>query len=188
MAKLVRGLSLLLLLICSVSTQWVSGSVPKVSAERIRLIKEIQERLNVSFQCEFSISIGDTRKYAMANSGGIIIVDRSFLQNADRGRIFFAIAHEYAHAYLEHDVRLFAMALDQDAAPTKSAVEARRRFEKEADGIAARKAKEMGFSIESILDFILSQPDPEKGIPFEYRVYSKPRERADYILTVYHSS
>lgn len=187
MAKLVRGLSIFLLLLFSVSSQWVCGSVRPVSAEMIQLIKEIQGRLNVSFQCEFSISIGDTRKYAMANSGGIIIVDRSFLQTADRGRIFFAVAHEYAHAYLEHDVRLFAMALDQDPT-TKSPAAIRRRFEKEADGIAARKAKEMGFSIESILEFILSQPDPEKGVPFEYRVYSRPRERADYILTVYHSS
>src|SRR6185503_7677271 len=74
------------------------ASIQTVPAERIKLIKEIQARLNVSFQCEFSISIGETRKYAMANSSGIIIVDRAFLESADRGRIFFAIAHEYAHA------------------------------------------------------------------------------------------
>jgi len=83
------------------------ASVQTVPAERIKLIKEIQERLNISFQCEFSISIGQTRKYAMANSSGIIIVDRAFLETADRGRIFFAIAHEYAHAYLQHDVSLY---------------------------------------------------------------------------------
>src|SRR4026207_2467272 len=84
-----------------------NASIQTVPAERIKLIKEIQARLNVSFQCEFSISIGETRKYAMANSSGIIIVDRAFLESADRGRIFFAIAHEYAHAYLQHDVRLY---------------------------------------------------------------------------------
>jgi hypothetical protein len=166
----------------------LEASVRPVSPEMIRLIKEIQQRLNLSFQCEFSISIGDTRKHAMANSGGIIIVDRSFLESADRGRIFFAIAHEYAHAYLEHDLRLFDVTEAREAESSKSLVEIRRRFEKEADGIAARKAKEMGFSIESILEFILAQPDPEKGLPPEHRVYSKPRERADYILTVYQSS
>lgn len=164
------------------------ASVQTVSAERIQLIKEIERRLNLSFQCEFSISIGDTRKYAMANSGGIIIVDRSFLQTADRGKIFFAIAHEYAHAYLEHDIRLFGVAKPEGSGGPKNLAEVRRRFEKEADGIAARKAKEMGFSIDGILDFILTQPDSEKGLHPDHRVYSKPRERADYILAVYQSS
>jgi len=187
MKKLNRCLWLGALLVMSFAPA-VTASVRTVSHERLQLIKEIQERLNLSFQCEFSISIGSTRKYAMANSGGIIIVDRSFLEAADRGRIFFAIAHEYAHAYLEHDIRLFDPdKLEEGSAPTNLA-EVRRRFEKEADGIAARKAKEMGFSIESILDFILTQPDPERGLPAEYRVYSKPRERVDYILAVYHSS
>ena len=37
------------------------ASIQTMSAETIKLIKEIQERLNVSFQCEFSISIGQTR-------------------------------------------------------------------------------------------------------------------------------
>ena len=165
------------------------ASIQTLPAERIKLIKEIQARLNVSFQCEFSISIGETRKYAMANSSGIIIVDRAFLETADRGRIFFAIAHEYAHAYLEHDVRLY----EHLSRPTSQSVprnlaEIRRRFEKEADGIAARKAKEMGFPIESILEFILTQPDAEKGFHPDLRAYCKPKERANYILAVYQSS
>jgi hypothetical protein len=187
MRKLHRGFWLGALLVLAFAPA-VTGSVRTVSHERLVLIKEIQERLNISFQCEFSISIGSTRKYAMANSGGIIIVDRSFLETADRGRIFFAIAHEYAHAYLEHDIRLFAPHKLQENSAPRNLAEIRRRFEKEADGIAARKAKEMGFSIESILDFILAQPDPERGLPAEYRVYSKPRERADYIQAVYQSS
>ena len=165
------------------------ASIQTVPAERIKLIKEIQERLNVSFRCEFSISIGQTRKYAMANSSGIIIVDRAFLETADRGRIFFAIAHEYAHAYLQHDVRLYEhLSRPIDHSVPRNLAEIRRRFEKEADGIAARKAKEMGFPIESILAFILTQPDAEKGFHPDLRAYCKPRERADYILAVYQSS
>lgn len=165
------------------------SSIQTVPAERIKLIKEIQERLNLSFQCEFSISIGQTRKYAMANSSGIIIVDRAFLESADRGRIFFAIAHEYAHAYLQHDVLLYEhLSKPIGNSPPKNLAEIRRRFEKEADGIAARKAKEMGFPIESILEFILSQPDAEKGFHPDLRAYCKPRERANYIMAVYQSS
>jgi hypothetical protein len=165
------------------------ASIQTVPAERIKLIKEIQARLNVSFQCEFSISIGETRKYAMANSSGIIIVDRAFLESADRGRIFFAIAHEYAHAYLQHDVRLYEhLSKPLDQSPPKKLPEIRRRFEKEADGIAARKAKEMGFPIESILEFILTQPDAEKGFHPDLRAYCKPRDRANYIQAVYQSS
>lgn len=165
------------------------SSIQTVPAERIKLIKEIQERLNLSFQCEFSISIGQTRKYAMANSSGIIIVDRAFLESADRGRIFFAIAHEYAHAYLQHDVLLYEhLSKPIGNSPPKNLAEIRRRFEKEADGIAARKAKEMGFPIESILEFILSQPDAEKGFHPDLRAYCKPRERASYIMAVYQSS
>ncbi|MSO23271.1 MAG: hypothetical protein EXQ58_08480 [Acidobacteria bacterium] len=83
-----------------------AASIQTVPVETLKLIKEIQGRLNVSFHCEFSISIGQTRKYAIANSSGIIIVDRAFLETADRGRICFAIAHEYAPAYLQHDVGL----------------------------------------------------------------------------------
>src|SRR5688500_6561079 len=143
--------------------QALDASIQTVPAERIKLIKEIQERLNVSFHCEVSISIGQTRKYAMTNSSGIIIVDRAFLESADRGRIFFAIAHEYAHAYLQHDVRLYEHLSKPIGQSPKNLPEIRRRFEKEADGIAARKAKEMGFPIESILEFILTQPDAEKG-------------------------
>ena len=167
----------------------IDASIQTVPAERIKLIKEIEERLNISFQCEFSVSIGQTRKYAMANSSGIIIVDRAFLETADRGRIFFAIAHEYAHAYLQHDVRLYEHLSKPvgHSAPINVA-EIRRRFEKEADGIAARKAKEMGFAIESILEFIVNQPDAEKGFHPDLRAYCKPKERANYILAVYQSS
>jgi hypothetical protein len=165
------------------------GSMVGIRPDRIQLIKEIQGRLNRSFQCDFSVSIGETRKYATGNSGGIIIIDKSFLESADRERIFFAIAHEYAHAYLEHDILVYEhLSHRSEDSDSKSLVEVRRRCEKEADGIAARKAKQMGFSIESILEFILAQSDPEKGVPPEYRVYSKPRERAEYILAVYQSS
>ena len=172
------------------SVKFLEASKVGIAPERIQLIKEIQSRLNVSFQCEFSVSIGQTRKYAMANSSGIIIVDSSFLQTADRSSIFFAIAHEYAHAYLQHDVRMLEQLLATNHAQSGSSklLEVRRQFEKEADGIAARKAKQMGFAIEALVDFILAGPDPEKGIPPENRVYSKPRERADYILAVYQSS
>jgi hypothetical protein len=168
----------------------VQGSKDRTTPEQIRLVKEIRDRLNLSFRCEFSVFIGRTRKFATANSSGVIIVDRVFLQASDRDQVFFAIAHEYAHAYLQHDLRIFdsrpnAFRIDPDP---KRLAEMRRQFEKEADGIAARKAKQMGFNIESTLEFILGGSDPEKGIPTENRVYSKPRERADYILAVYQSS
>jgi hypothetical protein len=188
MMRLLRS-SCLIAVLSLGAIQALHASIQTVPAERIKLIKEIQERLNVSFQCEFSISIGETRKYAMANSSGIIIVDRAFLESADRGRIFFAIAHEYAHAYLQHDVRLYEhLSMPAGQSPPKNLPEIRRRFEKEADGIAARKAKEMGFPIESILEFILTQPDAEKGFHPDLRAYCKPRERAAYIMAVYQSS
>lgn len=181
-------LMLIMLLLARVT--FLEASKTGIAPERIELLKEIQNRLNVSFQCEFSVSIGQTRKYATANSSGIIMVDSSFLQTADRSSIFFAIAHEYAHAYLQHDVRMLEQLLGTNPSRPGSTrlVEVRRQFEKEADGIAARKAKQMGFAIETLVDFILASPDPEKGIPPENRVYSKPRERADYILAVYQSS
>jgi hypothetical protein len=168
----------------------LEGSRSDVTPERIKLVKEIQERLNLSFSCAFSVSIGQTRKYATANSSGIIIVDSTFLQTANRGSLFFAIAHEYAHAYLQHDIQMYRQspALDNSVPSSMNLIEARRRFEKEADGIAARKAKQMGFDIDSIINFILDSPDPERGIPAESRVYSKPRERVNYILAVYQSS
>ena len=86
----------------------LKGSRAEVAPERIQLVKEIRQKLNLSFQCDFSVFIGQTRKYATANSSGVIMIDKSFLQSADRGSIFFAIAHEYAHAYLQHDVRMYA--------------------------------------------------------------------------------
>ena len=162
----------------------LKASRAEVAAERMHLVKEIQQKLNLSFQCDFSVFIGQTRKYATTNSSGVIMIDKSFLQSADRGSIFFAIAHEYAHAYLQHDIRMYADAQHS----SRKMSDVRRAFEKEADGIAARKAKQMGFDIESIMVFILSSPDSEKGIPSEQRVYSRPRERADYILAVYQSS
>jgi hypothetical protein len=181
------NLLILLLFWNSISVQ---ASKERTTPEQIRLVNEIRDRLNVSFRCEFSVFIGSTRKFATANSSGVIIVDRAFLQTSDRDRVFFAIAHEYAHAYLQHDLRIFDSGPDVlriDPDPRKL-VEMRRQFEKEADGIAARKAKQMGFTIESTIEFILSSSDPEKGIPAENRVYSKPRERADSILAVYQSS
>jgi hypothetical protein len=168
----------------------LEGSRAAITPERIKLVKEIQEKLNLSFGCTFSVSIGQTRKYATANSSGIIIVDTTFLQTADRGSIFFAIAHEYAHAYLQHDIQMYepSPALVNSGPSFMNLIEVRRRFEKEADGIAARKAKQMGFDVESIINFILDTPDPERGMPAESRVYSKPRERVNYILAVYQSS
>jgi hypothetical protein len=168
----------------------LEGSRSGVTPERIKLVKEIQEKLNLSFGCAFSVSIGQTRKYATANSSGIIIVDTTFLQTANKGSIFFAIAHEYAHAYLQHDIQMYEQSptLENSVPSPMNLIEVRRRFEKEADGIAARKAKQMGFDINSIINFILDCSDPERGIPAESRVYSKPRERVNYILAVYQSS
>jgi Zn-dependent protease with chaperone function len=162
----------------------LKASRAEVTAEQMQLVKEIQHKLNYSFQCDFSIFIAQTRKYATANSSGVILIDKSFLQSADRGSLFFAIAHEYAHAYLQHDIRMYGHAQQR----LRKMSDVRRAFEKEADGIAARKAKQMGFAIEGITTFILTSPDAEKGIPAEHRVYSRPRERADYILAVYQSS
>jgi hypothetical protein len=177
-------------LVFFLKTLVLESSKGGTTLEQMELIREIQDKLNLSFQCAFSVSIGETKKFATGNSSGIIIVDRGFLQTGDRDRVFFAVAHEYAHAYLQHDLQIY----DQTPRPGLSdqsstkLVEIRRQFEKEADGIAARKAKQMGFRIESILGFILSSPDPERGIPPENRVYSRPRERAEYILAVYQSS
>jgi len=74
----------------------------------------------------------------------------------------FALAHEYAHAYLQHDLRLFDPVHegknDKSGGHSQTYVETRRRFEKEADGIAARKAKQLGFDINNILEFILTMP------------------------------
>jgi hypothetical protein len=179
--------NLLILLLCS-QCLILQGAKERSTPEQIRLVKEIRDRLNLSFQCEFSVFIGRTRKFATANSSGVIIVDRAFLQTSDRDQVFFAIAHEYAHAYLQHDLRIFDSGPNAFGIDPGKLVDMRRQFEKEADGIAARKAKQMGFSIESIIDFILGSPDQEKGMPAENRVYSKPRERADYILAVYQSS
>jgi hypothetical protein len=134
----------------------LQASKDQSTPEQIRLVKEIRDRLNLSFQCEFSVFIGRTRKFAMANSSGVIIVDRAFLQSSDRDRVFFAIAHEYVHAYLQHDLRIFDSGTAEagiELDPGKL-VDMRRQFEKEADGIAARKAKQMGFSIESTIEFI----------------------------------
>ncbi|MEW5977769.1 MAG: hypothetical protein AB1898_18400 [Acidobacteriota bacterium] len=186
MRNLLKGLSTGLGCLLLVGS--LQASKNSVFHERVQLVKEIETRLNTSFQCEFSVSIGKTRKYATTNSSGIIIIDRSFLQTADRDRIFFALAHEYAHAYLEHDVLLFQHLKKSRTQDGYRLAEVRRRLEKEADGIAARKAKQMGFSVDSVIQFILANPDPEKGLALSHRAYSKPRDRADYILAVYRSS
>ena len=171
-----------------------AGSVGSsgLSPERIRWLREIQNKLNASFQCEYAVSVGKTRKFATSTSGGIILIDREFLKIADKDRLFFAMAHEYAHAYLQHDLLLFDHLSegreDKFNGRSRTLTETRRRFEKEADGIAARKAKQLGFDINNILDFIMTMPDVEKGIPDECRTYSRPQERAEYILAVYQSS
>jgi len=171
---------------------WVTLSSTGLSVERIFWLKEIQNKLNASFQCEFSISVGNTRKLATSTSGGLILIDREFLKMGDKDRLFFALAHEYAHAYLQHDLLLFDPISegkeDKSSGRARTYVETRRRFEKEADGIAARKAKQLGFDINNILEFILTMPDSEKGIPADSRVYSSPRDRAEYVLAVYQSS
>ena len=159
------------------------ASRTEITATRMQWVGEIQQKLNRSFQCNFSVFLGQTLKYATGNSSGVIMIDRSFLQTADRDTIFFAMAHEYAHAYLQHDIRLYG----QTQQGSKKSTDVRRAFEREADGIAARKARQMGFDIGSIITFILSSYDSEKGVPSERRVRTRPRERADYILAVYQS-
>jgi hypothetical protein len=185
----IKFLTILLALLVTV---WGTLSSSGLSPERIFWLKEIQNQLNASFQCEYSISVGKTRKLATSTSGGLILVDREFLKIADKDRLFFALAHEYAHAYLQHDVRIFDTVPegkeDKSNGHSRTFVETRRQCEKEADGIAARKAKQLGFDINNILDFILTMPDSEKGIPAESRVYSSPRDRAQYVLAVYQSS
>jgi Zn-dependent protease with chaperone function len=183
---MMKNLSMLAISVCALMgvPTVAKASRVEVAATRMQLVGEIQQKLNGSFQCNFSVFLGQTLKYATGNSSGVIMIDRSFLQTADRGMIFFAMAHEYAHAYLEHDVRLYG----QTQQSSKQLTDAKRAFEKEADGIAARKAKQMGFDIESIITFILSSHDSEKGVPSEHRVHPRPRERADYILAVYQSS
>ena len=182
----------LTILIALLVRVWEPFGSTGLSSERINWLKEIQNQLNASFQCEYSISVGKTRKLATSTSGGLILVDREFLKIADKDRLFFALAHEYAHAYLQHDLRIFDPILqgkeDKLNGHSSTLVETRRRCEKEADGIAARKAKQLGFDINNILEFILTMSDSEKGIPPELRVYSSPRDRAEYVLAVYQSS
>ena len=183
---------ILIVLLAVILPSWGTIASTGLSSERIYWLKEIQSQLNASFQCEYSISVGKTRKVATSTSGGLILIDREFLKIADKDRLFFALAHEYAHAYLQHDLRLFDPVHegknDKSGGHSQTYVETRRRFEKEADGIAARKAKQLGFDINNILEFILTMPDSEKGIPAESRVYSSPRDRAEYVLAVYQSS
>ena len=182
----------LIILIAFLLRGWESYGSTGLSSERINWLKEIQSQLNTSFQCEYSISVGKTRKLATSTSGGLILIDREFLKIADKDRLFFALAHEYAHAYLQHDLRIFDPIVqakeDRLNGHSRTLVETRRRCEKEADGIAARKAKQLGFDINNILDFILTMSDSEKGVPPEMRVYSSPRDRAEYVLAVYQSS
>lgn len=184
--------SLIIVILPLLLSGWGLLGSSGLSTERIDWVKEIQNQLNASFQCEYSISVGKTRKVATSTSGGLILIDREFLKIADKDRVFFVLAHEYAHAYLQHDLRLFDPfpdgKEDKSNGRSRTLMETRRRFEKEADGIAARKAKQLGFDISNILDFILTMPDSEKGIPADSRVYSSPRDRAEYVLAVYQSS
>jgi len=191
-SRLKVPIGFLIILLTFLIRIWESFSSAGLSSERIDWLKKIQYQLNASFQCEYSISVGKTRKFATSTSGGLILIDREFLKIADKDRLFFALAHEYAHAYLQHDLRIFDPILQGKEGKlnghSQTLVETRRRCEKEADGIAARKAKQLGFDINNILDFILTMSDSEKGIPAELRVYSSPRDRADYVLAVYQSS
>lgn len=173
------------ILTTSVSPLWSSRT--GLPPDRVMLIQEIQARLNESFNCDFSVSIGKSGMFATSNSAGVIMLDRSFALSASRGCLFFAIAHEYAHAYLGHDLRIFDSSVLYESAEitTDPTVQLRQRFEKEADGIAARKARQLGFEVDSIIRFILEGPDPEKGISEGRRIYLKPRDRAAYILAVY---
>jgi hypothetical protein len=180
--------SILWVLVVSPSLLWSSRT--GLSPDRVLLIQEIQARLNQSFCCDFSVSIGTSRMTATSSSAGVIMVDQAFARSASRGCLFFAIAHEYVHAYLGHDLQLFdssALSLAGEESPGRT-IQLRQRFEKEADGIAARKARQLGFEIESIVRFILEEPDPERGAPEGQRIYSKPRDRAAYIQAVYQTS
>jgi hypothetical protein len=100
------------------------------------------------------------------------------------------MAHEYAHAFLHHDLQLreASVEVDADGSGLLRLSELRRRFEREADGIAARKAKQCGIPVDHFVRFLLAQSDPEKGFSPEDRVYSKPKERAEYIVAVYRSA
>jgi hypothetical protein len=168
----------------------LDASSPWVSQERRRLVHEIQQALNHSFGCDYAVVVGSTSRYASSNSAGIILVDRDFLQSADRGSLFFAMAHEYAHAFLGHDLQLHEASaeIDTNGSSPSRLSELRRRFEREADGIAARKAKECGIVLDDFVHFLVTQSDPEKGSSPEDRVYSKPKERAEYIVAVYRSA
>jgi hypothetical protein len=182
------SITLLWVFVVSPSLLWSSRT--GLSPDRVLLIQEIQARLNESFCCNFSVSIGKSRMMATSSSAGVIMVDQAFARSASRGCLFFAIAHEYAHVYLGHDLQIFdssALSAAEEESPRRTA-QLRQRFEKEADGIAARKARQLGFEIESIVRFILEEPDPERGAPEDQRIYSKPRDRAAYIQVVYQTS
>ncbi len=158
--------------------------------DRIDLVLEFQDQLNRSFRCDYSVIVGRTSRYASSSSAGIVLLDREFLELADSGSLFFAIVHEYAHAFLGHDLRLLNATGDPGEGwgePWRM-LELRRRFEKEADGIAARKARQFGYDLELFARFLLDQSDPEKGYPLESRIYSKPKDRVEYILAVYRSA
>jgi len=186
---LILGLTAIAGLVLTPNTSW-GISATGLSRERMKLVLSFQDELNRSFGCEYVVAMSQTEKYATGSSAGIILVDRDFLLTADSGSLFFAIAHEYAHAYLGHDLQLYqasAQSAELGSSPSKLA-DLMRRFEKEADGIAARKAKECGVSLDLFVRFLLTQSDPEKGLSPLDRIYSRPKDRVDYIVAVYRSA
>ena len=89
-----------------------------------------------------------------------------------------------------HDLQLYeasAELAEYGYSPSRLA-ELRRRFEKEADGIAARKTRQYGLTLDHFVEFLLAQADPEKGLSTDQRIYSRPKERAEYIVAVYRSA
>ncbi len=161
-----------------------------LTAERMRRIVDFQDALNRSFGCEYVVSVGQITRYATSNSAGIILVDKDFISTVDSGSLFFAIAHEYAHAFLGHDLQLYEASAELAGygySPSRLA-DLRRRFEKEADGIAARKTKQYGLTLDHFVEFLLTQADPERGLSPDQRIYSRPKERAEYIVAVYRSA
>jgi hypothetical protein len=176
-------------LVLSPTGSWGTSALA-LTRERMKLVLDFQDELNRSFGCEYVVAVSQTQKYATGSSAGIILVDRDFLSTADSGSLFFAIAHEYAHAYLGHDLQLYqaSFELTQYGSSPSKLTDLRRRFEKEADGIAARKAKECGVSLDLFVHFLLTQSDPEKGLSPLERIYSRPKDRVEYIVAVYRSA
>lgn len=161
-----------------------------LTPERMRRLVDFQDALNRSFGCDYVVAVGQTTRYATGSSAGIILVDKDFVSTVDSGSLFFAIAHEYAHAYLAHDIQLFEASaeLNRSGYNLSRLTDLRRRFEKEADGIAARKTRQYGLTLDHFVQFLLTHDDPEKGLSPAERIYSRPKDRAEYIVAVYRSA